>query len=41
MDLFIDIAEAADEISDSEKADVYNEKIQVIVIKMNFRKIKQ
>lgn len=26
MDLFIDIAEAADEISDSENADVYNEK---------------
>lgn len=26
MDLFIDIAEAADEISDSENVDVYNEK---------------
>ncbi len=26
MDLFIDIAEAADEIGDSENADVYNEK---------------
>lgn len=41
MALFMDIAEAANEISDSENADVYNEKIQVIVIKMNFRKIKQ
>lgn len=37
----MDIAAEADEIGDSGSADVYNEKIQVIVIKMNFRKIKQ